>query len=93
MTKKLQKVKAVALADPSSPQWLKEAYGLRPASFYALFGGWVPRLRTKAGNRNATKTRVSLAPYALRAGNPSGEKGVKRDACLSLKGEFSPFSL
>jgi hypothetical protein len=24
------------------------------------------------------------APYALRAGNPSGEKGVKRDVCLSI---------
>ncbi|MDR1089891.1 MAG: hypothetical protein LBL79_02350, partial [Prevotella sp.] len=47
----------------------------------------------KGRNRNATITRVSLAPYALRAGYPSGEKGVKRGACLSLKGEFSPFSL
>ncbi|MDR1092318.1 MAG: hypothetical protein LBL79_14715, partial [Prevotella sp.] len=28
----------------------------------------------KGRNRNAMKTCVSLAPYALRAGNPSGEK-------------------
>jgi hypothetical protein len=29
--------------------------------------------------------RASHAPYALRAGNPSGEKGVKQDACLSIE--------
>ncbi|MDR1090182.1 MAG: hypothetical protein LBL79_03825, partial [Prevotella sp.] len=68
--------------------------------FNARFAVWVPRLSAKAVSLTHDKNNKSdrrcwalaLAPLALRAGYPSGEKGVKRDACLSLKGEFSPFS-
>ncbi|MDR1090035.1 MAG: hypothetical protein LBL79_03085 [Prevotella sp.] len=47
----------------------------------------LPRRYTKASQRFFYSCQALAAPCALRAGNPSGEKGVKWDACLSLKGE------
>jgi hypothetical protein len=63
--------------------------------FNARFAVWVPRLSAKAvkltHDKNNESDRLCCAPALRRMlyvrGYPSGEKGVKRDACLSLKGE------